>query len=123
MRICGDVAVAELPATSVHVTESVPVAATVWVTVGVCGPEPESLHAHVTVTGPLLQPFWLTGDALTNWGTGLVVSMRMGPMASETALPALSRHWPLTSVPVVSVVRFALPVGNPDATPLSVSPQ
>src|SRR5438105_8595319 len=102
MRICGDVAVAELPATSVQVTESVPVAVTVWITVGAAGPEPPSLQPHVTVTGPLLQPFGLTGDALRNCGTGLTVSMRMGPIASEAALPARSRHWPLTSVPVVS---------------------
>src|SRR5690349_18691318 len=49
--------------------------------------------------------------------------MRMGPMASDAALPARSRHCPLIRVPVVSVLRMVLPVGKPAAMPLSASLQ
>ena len=51
MRICCEVAVAVLPATSVHVTESIPVAVTVWRNRLRAGAEVPTIDVFITACG------------------------------------------------------------------------
>src|SRR5262245_47379551 len=87
------------------------------------GPEPESEHAHTTVTGPLFHPAPLAGVRLCTEIDGAVLSILTGPTFVLATLPALSRQLPVTVVPLVSEASVVPPVGLPGATPERLSEQ